>query len=272
MLLSLTRYDVEVDTGAYYELTDTSTSESRRAAWGIAAGLQQVDGLAPSAIADAAMEKYIAGQATYREVETHISETYQRQSLPDSRAREADESSIRIAKIISEPGFNLSTASFMAIHGRIFEGLLTERRFEGGLRLYDISKKEPVLAGESVNYTPASELRRTLNWEFEEERLLQFRPHNHNDAVEHVLEFASKLWQIHPFVEGNTRATATYAIKYLRYFGVPIGNEPFEQHSLYFRDALALKNASFGKRDNLPLRQFGIKILYPDYELPMLRG
>ncbi|MDR2703238.1 MAG: Fic family protein [Cellulomonadaceae bacterium] len=260
-----------MDETPYYVLTDSSTPESRRAAWGIASGLQKIDGIEPSELANVAMEKYIHGEISHQDVTEYVAREYQKHPSANLKSREADETSIRIAKIISEPGFTLSTASFMALHGRIFDGLMDDRRFEGGLRTFDIAKSEPVLEGASVNYTPASELRRTLNWEFEEERLARFTPQNNEDAVSHVLQFASKLWQIHPFVEGNTRTTATYAVKYLRYLGVPIGNEPFEQHSQYFRDALALNNASFQKQDSKPLTDFGTKILNPTQELVDLR-
>ena len=52
------------------------------------------------------------------------------------------------------------------------------------------------------------------------------------------------VWQIHPFREGNTRTAATFGILYLRFLGFDVNNEPFARHSQYFRDALALVNAS----------------------------
>ena len=50
------------------------------------------------------------------------------------------------------------------------------------------------------------------------------------------------IWQIHPFCEGNTRSTAVFAIKYLRYFGFDINNEAFAKNSWYFRNALVRAN------------------------------
>ena len=32
-------------------------------------------------------------------------------------------------------------------------------------------------------------------------------------CVKHLAKFASDIWQIHPFCEGNTRATAVFMIK-----------------------------------------------------------
>ena len=50
------------------------------------------------------------------------------------------------------------------------------------------------------------------------------------------------LWQIHPFAEGNTRTTAVFTIKYLRYLGFSVNNDLFERHSWYFRNALVRAN------------------------------
>ncbi len=59
----------------------------------------------------------------------------------------------------------------------------------------------------------------------------------------HIARFIADLWQIHPFGEGNTRATAVFAIKYLRKLGFSkIDNEPFARDSWYFRNALVRAN------------------------------
>ncbi len=41
-------------------------------------------------------------------------------------------------------------------------------------------------------------------------------------SVRHLAKFASDIWQIHPFCEGNTRATAVFMIKYMKAFGFRI--------------------------------------------------
>ena len=61
-------------------------------------------------------------------------------------------------------------------------------------------------------------------------------------AREHIARFISNLWQIHPFGEGNTRTTAVFLIKYLRSFGFNVGNDAFERHSWFFRNALVRAN------------------------------
>ena len=56
-----------------------------------------------------------------------------------------------------------------------------------------------------------------------------------------------------PFIEGNDQL---FAIKYLRQLGFEIDNEPFKNHSRFFRDSLALANYhKRGKKDEY-LRMF----------------
>ena len=62
------------------------------------------------------------------------------------------------------------------------------------------------------------------------------------DAVKHLAKFTSDIWQVHPFAEGNTRATAVFMIKYMRTFGLQVENEAFKTHSWYFRNALVRAN------------------------------
>ena len=61
-------------------------------------------------------------------------------------------------------------------------------------------------------------------------------------CVKHLAKFASDIWQIHPFCEGNTRATAVFMIKYMKTFEVKVKNDAFEKNSWYFRNALVRAN------------------------------
>ena len=63
-----------------------------------------------------------------------------------------------------------------------------------------------------------------------------------NDSIKHLVKFASDIWQIHPFAEGNTRATAVFIIKYMKTFGLKVDNDAFKRNSWYFRNALVRAN------------------------------
>jgi fido (protein-threonine AMPylation protein) len=80
-------------------------------------------------------------------------------------------------------------------------------------------------------------IRQTLNYDFEEEELVEYSLLNEREKADRIFLFISKIWQIHPFREGNTRTIAVFMIKYLRKLGFKVDNEPFKEHSLFFRDA-----------------------------------
>ena len=91
-------------------------------------------------------------------------------------------------------------------------------------------------------------------------------------SVEHLAKFASDIWQIHLFCEGNTRATAVFMIKYMKTFGFKINNDAFNKNSWYFRNALVranyndLQNSVHATTKYLEMF-FGNLILGTEYEL-----
>jgi fido (protein-threonine AMPylation protein) len=62
--------------------------------------------------------------------------------------------------------------------------------------------------------------------------------------IRHLAVFIAQLWQIHPFEEGNTRTTAVFFIRYLRFLGFDTTNGIFAENAWYFRNALVRANYS----------------------------
>jgi fido (protein-threonine AMPylation protein) len=135
--------------------------------------------------------------------------------------------------------FTYSLAGFSAIHRAIFEGVF---KHAGQFRDYDISKKEWVLRNDTVLYGRWQDLRMTVEYDLEQERLFDYTALNKDEMIEHLAKFVAGLWQIHPFGEGNTRTTAIFTIKYLRLLGFSVNNDMFEHYSWYFRNALVRAN------------------------------
>lgn len=90
--------------------------------------------------------------------------------------------------------------------------------------------------------------------------------------MKHLAKFTSDIWQIHPFCEGNTRATAVFVIKYMKTFGLEISNDVFAEHSCYFRNALVranytnLKNEIYATTEYLEIF-FSNLLMGTNYEL-----
>ena len=96
--------------------------------------------------------------------------------------------------------------------------------------------------GGTVIYAGAGLITETLEYDISTERDFSYEGLTADEAVRHIARFISNLWQIHPFGEGNTRTTAVFLIKYLRSFGFNVGNDTFERHSWFFRNALVRAN------------------------------
>lgn len=213
------------------------------AAWRTAIGLQDVDGLKPSAYLVDTAKRHIEGDITIDQVKGLIDAYYKsklgRSSAEEERTEEADKVSARITELLQEDTFSFAPAEYQRIHRKLFEGIFESA---GKYRDYNISKREWVLDGDSVLYNPFENLKETLDYDFAEERKFDYASVSTEEAVRHIAAFIAGVWQIHPFGEGNTRTTAIFLIKYLRSFGFSINNDLFAVHSWYFRNALVRAN------------------------------
>ena len=210
--------------------------------WKTAIGLQAVDGLQPSAYLIDVAKRNIEGEITLDETRKLIDSYYQSKTVrtpKDEDEEEADKVSANIAKILASKTFAFNTNGYVSLHRRIFEGVF---KHAGEIRQYDISKKEWVLEGDSVNYLNWEDLRRALDWDIEQEKNFSYKGLTDDEKIEHIAKFISGIWQIHAFREGNTRTTAIFTIQYLRSLGYEVNNEIFAKHSWYFRNALVRAN------------------------------
>ena len=210
--------------------------------WKTAIGLQAVDGLQPSAYLIDVAKRNIEGEISLDETRKLIDSYYQSKTVrtpKDENEEEADKVSANIAKILASKTFAFNTNGYVSLHRRIFEGVF---KHAGEIRQYDISKKEWVLEGDSVNYLNWEDLRRALDWDIEQEKNFSYKGLTDDEKIEHIAKFISGIWQIHAFREGNTRTTAIFTIQYLRSLGYEVNNEIFAKHSWYFRNALVRAN------------------------------
>lgn len=211
-------------------------------AWQIAIGLQQVDRLETSDYLLGIAREHIEGRIDIHQAQCRIASYYeaeaQRKAVEDGTA-EADIVSSRITELLCEKAFQFSPATLQTIHRRLFEGVFDHA---GQFRMYNISKKEWVLDGASVIYASWESIPDTLDYDFRMEKNFSYEGLTLQAAIHHLAAFTSGIWQIHPFAEGNTRATAVFIIKYMKSFGLNVDNEAFMDHSWYFRNALVRAN------------------------------
>lgn len=216
--------------------------KEKKIVWKTAIGLQDVDGLKTSEYLIQTAREHIEGKidikAAGKRIESYYEEREGRIEIEEG-TKEADLVSIRIAEMLGEKTFQFSPAEWKNIHRRLFSGILD---YAGIYRTYNVTKKEWVLNGETDYYAAADSIKETLDYDFRIEREFSYEGLTVEEAVKHVARFTSGIWQIHPFCEGNTRATAVFMIKYLKTFGFSVDNEIFADHSWYFRNALVRAN------------------------------
>lgn len=210
--------------------------------WNLAIGLQQVDGLTPSNYLLDLSKKHINDEITNEELEIMLKKYYSTKNISDkkvSNEKECDLVSARIVELISDDTFSLHPTSLKVIHKYLFDGIYD---FAGKYRTYNISKEEVILNGNSVRYFDYIQIEQALDYDFNEEKKFDYSNLTLEEVVKHIATFTSRVWEVHPFGEGNTRTTAVLIVKYLRSLGYKVDNDLFKEHSVYFRNALVRSN------------------------------
>jgi fido (protein-threonine AMPylation protein) len=233
----------------YEKVTEEQDCKKRSYNWKTAIGLQKVDNLVPSRYLLDLANRNINGEISLSEVRDKIRDYYENKPPAEDapeRQKEADFVSQRISEILSERAFTLSPIELLSIHKHMFEDIY---EFAGKVRTYNISKKEYILSGETVEYGDYTNLKEMIEHDIDKEKCFDYSALKDADRVSHFAKFIADLWQIHPFAEGNTRTTAVFAIKYLRTLGFDVDNDLFEKESWYFRNALVLANYTDFKKN-----------------------
>ena len=214
----------------------------RKEIWEIAIGLNKVDNLVPSDY----LRELINKNLSCDEMEKEILKYYEFRDLTlktEKNLKECDLVSIRVVKLLENSDFKFSIEYLKEIHKNLFSGILKES-YVGVFRNYNISKNERILNGKSVIYGDYREIIEYLNYDFERENKTDYKALSSDEKIKKLSKFISSIWQVHPFIEGNTRTTAIFLIKYLKSLGVEINENIFIENSPYFRNALVLSNYS----------------------------
>ena len=231
--------------------------------WEVGIGLQQVDDLEPSKYLLELKEKNINNILTNEEIEELLYDKYA--NVKDEEAlnqKQCDIVANRITKLLSLKGSSLLIPEMFAkTHEFLFENIFD---FAGKFRKYNITKDEPILNGDTVRYANYFSIKETLDYDMKIERERDYSKYDKHTTINYLTDFVSRIWQVHPFLEGNTRTTAVFIEQYINQLGFKVNNEMFAKHSKYFRNALV--RSSYYNNDvssnNDFLKKFFINLLY----------
>ena len=210
--------------------------------WDMAIGLQEVDNLKPSKYLEKLLQENVTGEKTIYEVEKELKEYYiekEKNNDVNHNELECDLVSTRIVELLQEDNFELSIDYLKYVHKYLFQDVY---EFAGEFRKVDFSKHERILNNDSVAYGDHKLLEQSLDYDITLEKNKNYKEMNIVDVINNITDFSSRIWQIHPFREGNTRTTALFIEKYLVSLGYNVDNTLFKDKSVYFRNALVRSN------------------------------
>ena len=225
-----------------YIETETPKNYVKQLEWDMAIGLQEVDNLKPSKYLKKLLQKNITGEKTIYEVEKELKEYYvekEKNNDVNHNEFECDLVSTRIVELLQEDNFELSVDYLKYVHKYLFQDVY---EFAGEFRKVDFSKHERILNNDSVAYGDHKLLEQSLDYDITLEKNKNYNEMNIVDVINNITDFSSRIWQIHPFREGNTRTTALFIEKYLVSMGYNVDNTMFKDKSVYYRNALVRSN------------------------------
>ena len=189
--------------------------------WDMAIGLQEVDNLKPSKYLGKLLKENVIGEKTIYEVEQEIKKYYtlkEENNEVNQEEQECDLVSTRIVELLQEDNFELSIDYLKYIHKYLFQD------------------------NDSIAYGDSKLLEQSLDYDISLEKNKDYKVMNMVDIINNITDFSSRIWQVHPFREGNTRTTALFIEKYLIFLGIKVDNTMFKEKSVYFRNALVRSN------------------------------
>ena len=225
-----------------YIETETPNNYVKQQEWDMAIGLQEVDNLKPSKYLEKLLQENVTGEKTIYEVEKELKEYYvekEKNNEVNHNELECDLVSTRIVELLQENNFELSIDYLKYVHKYLFQDVY---EFAGEFRKVDFSKHERILNNDSVAYGDHKLLEQSLDYDITLEKNKNYNEMNIVDVINNITDFSSRIWQIHPFREGNTRTTALFIEKYLVSLGYDVDNTMFKEKSVYYRNALVRSN------------------------------
>jgi len=150
------------------------------------------------------------------------------------------------------------------IHKTLF---LNVYEWAGQKRTINIFKNEPILNGLSIDYTNFNQ----INKELETVKATYFKQKwellSKEDFMHLFTRMIAKIWQIHPFREGNTRVISAFGLLFLKQNGYKFDVDIIAKNAKYFRNALVMTSlneyAEYHYLQNILLDAVEGKLLEP---------
>lgn len=141
--------------------------------------------------------------------------------------------------LLYENGFSdFSSGGFCFIHKFLFGDVY---EWAGQYRKINIQKREELLAGRSVWYSNVTEIGTDLGRVFAEIKKIDWASLTREDFAKKIARLFPKLWQVHPFREGNTRTTVMMMTFFVEYYGYYFDQNLMAESAGYVRGSFVLQ-------------------------------
>ena len=152
--------------------------------------------------------------------------------------------------VLYKRGFqNFSPAGLCEIHKFLFGGVYS---WAGQYRIINIEKRERLLGGRSVWYSNDENIPQDLESAFQSIHLLKWKDFSRDAFVHYLAQCFPRLWQIHPFREGNTRTVVMMLTFFAEQHGYYMDQELMAESAGYVRDAFVMASLEqYAEREHL---------------------
>ena len=176
---------------------------------------------------------------------------------------EADYVTLRLKDLVMNPiPGNYDTDHLMRMHEFIFQDLYD---WAGKPRIISISKEEPILGGQSIEYSDPFDIVSDIDHVLFDMNKKEWKQMGRELLTEEFSDSLAALWKIHPFREGNTRTTVTFCCQFIDETGIGINRELFEQNARYVRTALVAYNAFFADGNDFSKKEYLKRIVFDSF-------
>lgn len=160
-------------------------------------------------------------------------------NIKDENLLEIAESDITYIKLLDLDNYFIDDPfdyeRLKKIHKIIFEDIY---EWAGEERVINIVKGERVLGGDTVRYSDVNSIEEDVNIVISKLNNIQWATLSIRETAEYFSKLVAKLWQVHPFREGNTRTVITFATQFSEIYGFKMNKSLLRENSGYVRGAL----------------------------------
>ena len=127
------------------------------------------------------------------------------------------------------------------IHKSLFKNIYS---WGGEIRTTNVNKPEQIIGGLSIDYSNHDDIIRDVNLIQDDIDNFEWKKSHKEENIPKIARIISAIWQVRPFIEGNTRVVCVFSYLFMRSFGLKIKPDFIGKNSKLFRNALVLASLS----------------------------